>query len=453
MLFSAEDYELALEKDQVQERLLLRRGHKADGSALLGTPVEGGPASAVAVSQEHIICPADPVNTHAGSRQICVCQALWPQLRVEDFPMLGRAAASPDSFKCASAAVVENGRSFPGTPSMCTAQDSSAAEQAASLCRLRALDKPKSAQRGSQPLRTEWSVAALTPSGPVSTTPQEPAAQPMPAPGLPLHEVLGAAGKDEVVPAAGSSQYGGGASLAERSREGQQLAGPILQTEPHTNHAASTARVSRSSEKDPLPLPVAQHSRLQKERSNASCGREQGPPEQDVRCSQLPGSSPCQAQPRTAASHQLLASLPLPQDPPADSTRLKPGRLELEGDTESARMEDSLPSSRQAPVHSPAQHSRHSSKSPNKKPTTSHFSIHVDSRAHIHRYSAAPQARSDNAAADAPTSPQVYPGGRCAWRCAPSACSVTDTTIRILTLRRPCRTDSWRIGAALITNS
>lgn len=305
---------------------------------------------------------------------------------------------------------------------MCNVQGSSAAELAASPGRLQAQDKPKSAQRGSQPLRTEWSIAALTSSGPVSTTPRDSDARSMPAPGLPLHEAPGAARKDELAPAAGSSQQGVGASLAECSGE-DELAVPLLQGEGHSNHAASTAHVTSSSGKDPLPSSAAQHLSLpQKEHGDDSSREEQGPLEQDVLCSQLPGSSACQTQPPKAATHQLEASLPLPQDPPAGSMRLKPGTLELEGNTESAGWEGGLPSSRQAPVHSPAQHGRHSSRSPDKKPTTSHFSIHVDGRAHVHRYSTAPQARSDSAAANEPTSPQVYLQGKHAWRCTHVCC-------------------------------
>ena len=62
-LFCAEDYELALEKDKVQERLLLRRTPKDDGSALQGTPVEGGTATAVDLSQVQRRNPAPLLNT------------------------------------------------------------------------------------------------------------------------------------------------------------------------------------------------------------------------------------------------------------------------------------------------------------------------------------------------------------------------------------------------------
>ena len=72
LLSCAEDYEAALEKDKVQERLLLRRAHKADGSALQGTPAEGGTATAVDVSQVHTFGSAQL----AVSTQACVtdCQ-------------------------------------------------------------------------------------------------------------------------------------------------------------------------------------------------------------------------------------------------------------------------------------------------------------------------------------------------------------------------------------------
>ena len=88
VIFRAEDYELALEKDQVQERLLLRRGHKADGSALSSTPADAGLASAVAVSQVRVLSLAGLLlstqrhfilvfngadNLHGGSSYILGC--------------------------------------------------------------------------------------------------------------------------------------------------------------------------------------------------------------------------------------------------------------------------------------------------------------------------------------------------------------------------------------------
>ena len=56
MLSCAEDYELALEKDKVQERLLLRRSNKADGSASQGThsKSEGGSVVGVHLDQAEV---------------------------------------------------------------------------------------------------------------------------------------------------------------------------------------------------------------------------------------------------------------------------------------------------------------------------------------------------------------------------------------------------------------
>ena len=283
--------------------------------------------------------------------------------------------------------------------SMCNVQGSSAAEQALSPGRNRAQDKAKSVKRSSQPLRTEWSIAALTPRGPVSTTPRESGAQSMPAPGLLSFEATEAACNDVPAPPAGSSQPDEGASVA---------ANPSLQLDGHSSHAACTPQGGDNLQWDPLPSSAAQNPGPQQtEHGEDSCGRGQLLPDQDVLNPQLPGSSPSKTQQPKAGSGQLHANQPLPQDAPEGNNCLRPGRLELEGNTEGARLEGGLPTSRQAPVHSPAQHGRHGSRSPSKKPTTSHFSIHVDSRAHVHRYSTIPHVRSDSAVADEPTVPQV----------------------------------------------
>ncbi len=309
-------------------------------------------------------------------------------------------------IKSSSICTEKEGRSVLGLPSMCKAQGSSCAEQAASPGRPQAQEKPKSAHRSSQPLRTEWSIAAVTPSGPVSKTPRESGAQQVPAPALaPLEATEVASANSE--PAAHGAQHDGGASLAPHDRDGE-LAGPSPQPEGHSSHAASTAQRSSNPHSDSLRLSDVQHSsRQQRQHGVDSCGREDAQPYRDALEPQLPGSSPPQSQPPKVVSSHLQASLPLQQDPPAGSKHLKPGRLELEGDTEDARMDGSLPSSRHAPVHSPQQHDRHSSKSPSIQPTTSYFSIHVDSRAHVHRYSTGPPARTDSAAATQPTSLQV----------------------------------------------
>ena len=54
-LLFAEDYELALEMDKVQERALLRRGHKAEAP---GVSAEAGTATAVDLSQLQSVSPA-----------------------------------------------------------------------------------------------------------------------------------------------------------------------------------------------------------------------------------------------------------------------------------------------------------------------------------------------------------------------------------------------------------
>ena len=286
-------------------------------------------------------------------------------------------------------------------------QDSSGAELAASPGRPRAQEKPKSAHRSSQPLRTEWSIAALTPR--ISKTPRESGAQQVPALGLAPDEATEAACADSA-PAAHSAQHDRGASLAPHGRDGE-LAGPSLQREGQSSRAASKAQGSSNPHSSALPSSAAQHSgQQQRQGGEDSCGRGDAQPDRDSLEPQLPGSSPSQTQPSEVVNRQFLASLPVQRNPLAGSQHLKPRQLELEGDTEDARMEGSLPSSRQAPVHSPAQHGRHgSSKSPSKQPTTSHFSIHVDSRAHVHRYSAAPPARTDSAAANEPALHQVCP--------------------------------------------
>lgn len=237
--------------------------------------------------------------------------------------------------------------------------------------------------------------------------PRDSGAQQVPAPGLAPHEAVEAPCADDAPPAH-SAEHDGGASLAPLGRDGSELAGPLLQPEGLTRRAGSTAQGSSAAQRDTLRSSNAQRAaQQQRQRSEDSCGRGDALLDEDALAPQLPGSSPPQLQPPEAVSSRPQASLPMQQDPPAGSKHLRPERLELEGDTEDARMEGSLPSSRQAPVHSPAQHGRHSSKSPSKQPTTSHFSIQVDSRAHVHRYSAAPPARSDSAAANEPTPPQV----------------------------------------------
>ena len=54
-LLFAEDYELALEMDKVQEQALLRRGHKAEA---LSVSAEVGTATAVDLSQLQSVSPA-----------------------------------------------------------------------------------------------------------------------------------------------------------------------------------------------------------------------------------------------------------------------------------------------------------------------------------------------------------------------------------------------------------
>ena len=285
---------------------------------------------------------------------------------------------------------------------MCAVQGTSATEQGDSPGQQQAQRKHKSARRSSGPLRTEWSIAALTPRGMASESPQDAHAHSSPARSLPPQASAGAA-CTEGAAAAGGSQHGREASLAAHGTEGR-LAGP----EGQSSHAASALQGSSAAGREPLSSSAAQDtSKQEAERSGESSGTEHRRPDQDVSSSQLPGSSPPQTQKPPAAGPKLLASNPLPQGLPAGSNRQDSWRLQLEDVMKSRSMEGSLPSSRQAPVHSPAQHGRHSGWSPSKKPSTSHFSIHVDSRAHVHRYSAAPEARSDSAAAPEVTLPQV----------------------------------------------
>ena len=371
---------------------------------LHSVPAEAGIASAVAVSQVHILSLPGPLLHREEMRPSDLLVQRSSQLRRGSSYVL-QFYITP--IKSSSICTEKEGRSVLGLPSMCKAQGSSCAEQAASPGRPRAQEKPKSAHRSSQPLRTEWSIAAVTPSGPVSKTPRESGAQQVPAPALaPLEATEVASANSE--PAAHGAQHDGGASLAPHDRDGE-LAGPSPQPEGHSSHAASTAQRSSNPHSDSLRLSDVQHSsRQQRQHGVDSCGREDAQPYRDALEPQLPGSSPPQSQPPKVVSSHLQASLPLA----AGSSCRQQTPQDLGGSSLRAtqRMQGWMAAFHQADMllcTALQQHDRHSSKSPSIQPTTSYFSIHVDSRAHVHRYSTGPPARTDSAAATQPTSLQV----------------------------------------------
>ena len=333
-------------------------------------------------------------------------------------------------------------------------QDVSAAEPADSASRPPVHHKAKSARRSSKPLRTEWSIMALTPRGSGSEPQKDFGIQSLPAAGL------SAAGTGSAAEALGdflceealgtsSAQHDACASVSAHDRGGEP-SDASLQREQRSSHAASTPQISSSMRRDYMPSSAAHHtSQQQSEHVGSSSTRTHGLPDQEASAGQLqggsedarrieergrsteehplPGSSPSRAQPPTACvtqsqlgvtvaqqahvgSTQPRASMALPQEARAGSIPFRPTTLDLEGDRGGlhiARMEGSLPSSRQAPVHSPLQHSSHSSKSPGKKPSTSHFSIHADSRAQVHRYSMKASAHFSSTVANKPILPKV----------------------------------------------
>lgn len=276
---------------------------------------------------------------------------------------------------------------------------------------------------------------------------------------------------------ASSAQHDACASVSGHDRGGAP-SDASLQREQRSSHAASTPQISSSMRRDFLPSSSAAHhtSQQQSEHVGSSNTRTQGLPDQEAFAGQLqgrsedawrieergrsteehplPSSSPSRAQPPTACvtqshlsvtvaqqahvgSTQPRASMALPQEACAGSFPYRPATLDLDGDRgglDIARMEGSLPSSRQAPVHSPLQHSSHSSKSPGKKPSTSHFSIHADSRAHVHRYGMKTSAHSNSTVANKPISPKVCTQGsaliaslHCQTVCMIEACALLVT--------------------------
>jgi len=373
---------------------------------------------------------------------------------------------------------------------MCIMQDFSAAEPADNASRPPVHHKAKSARRSSKPLRTEWSIMALTTSGSSSEPQKEFGTQSLSAAGLSAAGVGSAAEASgevlcEEAQGASSAQHDACASVSAHDRGGEP-SDASLQREQRSSHAASTAQISSSMRRDCMPSSSTAHhtSQQQSEHVGNSNTRTQGLPDQEAFAGQLqgrsedawrteergrsteehplPSSSPSRAQPPTACvtasqlsvavaqqaharSTQPRASMALPQEACAGSVPYRPTTLDLEGDRgglDIARMEGSLPSSRQAPVHSPLQHSSHSSTSPGKKPSTSHFSIHADSRAHVHRYGMKAAAHSNSTVANKSISPKVCILGsaliaslRCQTVCMIEACADSASDMQVLSAR------------------